>query len=169
MKQRIFEQKFCKHSLPILLCLSLLVGCFLLPTAASAEGGLEIVVPKGQDSVLTRTAQALLEELTRLPATGRWRNGKVQLSEFSQSADGSKDVKELRGKHYIVRYDSSPFALDGSWTGSNGELPMKAIILSGYSISSGAGPSVAFEFIPRGIASNGKPAYVLRFHNVKKL
>ena len=169
MKQRIFEQKFCKHSLPILLCLSLLVGCFLLPTAASAEGGLEIVVPKRQDSVLTQTAEALLEELALLPATGRWRNGKVQLSEFSQSADGSKDVKELRGKHYIVRYDSSPFALDGSWTGSNGELPMKAIILSGYSISSGAGPSAAFEFIPRGIASNGKPAYVLRFHNGRNL
>ena len=151
-------------------CLSLLLLAGILPTSvAYAEGSVEFVTPTRQESTIQQLANTLAGELDLLPSAGRWRNGKVDLTGFSQSADGSKEMKDLQGRHYIVRYDSSPYALDGSWTGTEGELPLKAITLSGYSISSGAGPSVTFEFLYRGLSSDGRPLYVLRFYNGRNL
>ena len=156
------------------LCLCMLLGLWA-DFRVSAEGSsVEIVTADPEVSALQQQAEELYRQIELLPATGGNRNGRVRLSGFTQSADGSTDMKELKGRHYLIRFQSDVFyALDGSWTSADGNLPLKAVTASDaksfYYISEGITPAMAFSFHYRGKASNGMPTYVLRFSNGKNL
>ncbi len=155
------------------LCLVLVLGLFS-GLGVSAHEEVEIITPTRMSSTLVETAEALSAEIGTLPTTGALRNGKVRLYGFSPSADGKNEIKNLRGKHYIIREEADKFyILDGSWTGTNGNLPMKEVTMSARPdllyIASGYSPAMAFDFNYRGLASNGMPAYVLRFNNGRNL
>ena len=116
------------------------------------------------------SAQALAAEIDAMPTTGALRNAKVDLTGFTQSADGSNDLTGLKGRHYLIRSEADKFyALDATWTGTNGNLPLRAATISGYSVVSGVNPYVSFEFHYRGLASNGMPLYVLRLNNGRNI
>ena len=126
------------------------------------------------DLTPAQTAAVLRREVNTLPNTGTNRNGRVLLSSFTQSSDGSTDMKNLRGKHYLIRFQSPNFyALDGSWTGTNGNLPLNQVTPNDANsylyITSGISTSMAFDFYYTGNASNGMPGYVLRFNNGRNL
>ncbi len=146
------------------LVLSVLLGLFSAVTVSAEKASVEIVTAAAEDSTLADRAQAIAAEINLLPATGGNLNGRIDLSGFSQSSDGTKDMKDLKGKYYIIRPDSKNYVLDGSWTGTNGNLSMTGVTTSGYSVVSGVNPSMAFELHYRGL-SGGKPLYVLRFNN----
>ncbi len=156
------------------LCLCMLLGLWA-DFRVSAEGSpVEIVTADPEVSALQQQAEELYRQIELLPATGGKRNGRVRLSGFTQSADGSADMKELKGWHYLIRYQSDVFyALDGSWTSTDGNLPLKVVTASDaqsfYYISEGITPAMAFSFHYRGQASNGMPTYVLCFSNGKNL
>ncbi len=167
------KHNILKRSIAFILWIFLLVG-MLPPMQISAEQEIEILTATRADSALMQTVEALRNEIDKLPTTGALRNGKVGLNAFSPSTDGKNDMKGLKGKHYIIREEGDGFyALDGSWTGTNGNLPMKKVTMSAgperYYIVSGINPAMAFGFHDRGIASNGMPAYVLRFNNGRNL
>ncbi len=157
-----------KRILPICLCMILLMSS-VYGLHASAQQNTVTVKAATVDSTLKQTAEALSAEIGKLPTTGALRNCRVLLTGFTQTLSGSNDMKDLRGKHYLIRTDGKSYVLDGSWTGSNGNLPMKAVTVSGYSVTSGASPATAFDFHYRGLASNGRPLYVLRFNNGRNL
>ncbi len=164
---------FWKQSISIFLCICLLTGLFS-GMQVSATQKIEMIPATRADSALLQRVQALAAEIDALPTSGALRNGKVALYNFSQSSDGANDMKNLRGKHYILREEGDSFyVLDGSWTGSDGNLPMRKVTLSArpnlYYIVSGVNPAMAFDFHYRGLASNGMPAYVLRFNNGRNL
>ena len=159
--------------LAIALCFCMLLGMFPGMIAA-AENGVEIVTANRNASTLAEKAEELSRQIDLLPATGGDRNGRVRLSNFTQSADGTTDMKDLKGKHYLIRFQSDVFyILDGSWTGTDGNLPLKTVTVADastfYYLSGGVTPSMAFTFHYRGKASNGMPTYVLRFNNGKNL
>ena len=167
------EHPMIKKLMSILLCLCMLLS--VLPTATvHATENMEVVTADRGDTTLAHRAQALSETLSLLPATGGNRNGRVRLSDFTQSADGSKDMKDLKGKHYLIRnQDSIFYALDGSWTGTDANLPLKQVTASDtsnfYYITAGISTSMAFDLHYTGNASNGMPGYVLRFNNGRNL
>ncbi|MBR4309316.1 MAG: MBL fold metallo-hydrolase, partial [Oscillospiraceae bacterium] len=126
-----------------------------------------VIVSNG---TVEQEAAALRLQLQTLPADGQNLNGRVRLVPFSQSADGSKDIINLKGKHYLVLGEGgNHYVVNANWTDGNGELPLKLVTVddtNSYSvITDGAVPSMAFTFSYRGVASNGMPSYVLRFHN----
>ncbi|MBR6825357.1 MAG: MBL fold metallo-hydrolase, partial [Oscillospiraceae bacterium] len=167
-----------KHSIMtkimgVLLCICLLMGVFPLGTAHAAQK-VEIVNATSELTEIARRAQAISDTLELLPATGSNRNGRVRLSGFTKSADGSKDMKDLKGKHYLIRNQDSVFyAVDGSWTGTDANLPLKVVTPSDttsfYYITAGISTAMAFDFHYTGNASNGMPGYVLRFNNGRNL
>ena len=118
----------------VLLCICLLMGVFPLGTAHAAQK-VEIVNATSELTEIARRAQAISDTLELLPATGSNRNGRVRLSGFTKSADGSKDMKDLKGKHYLIRNQDSVFyAVDGSWTGTDANLPLKVVTPSDTTI-----------------------------------
>ena len=156
------------------LCFSIIIGMFSGLTAAATENSVEFVTAAEKNTALDDLTAAMMAEIDLLPATGGDRNGRVRLSTFTQSADGSTDMKDLKGPHYLIRFQSDVFyILDGSWTGTDGNLPLKTVTVADpstfYYISGGATPSMAFTFHYQGKASNGMPTYVLRFNNGKNL
>ena len=162
-----------KRITAVLLCLVLLVALFPYSSAEGAQA-VELVTATRAADPVTERAEALSADISLLPAAGGNRNGRVRLSDFSRSTDGSKDMKELKGKHYLIRNQSSIFyALDGSWTGSDGNLPLKQVTASDtsnfYYITAGISTAMAFDFHYTGNASNGMPGYVLRFNNGRNL
>ncbi|MBR6825192.1 MAG: MBL fold metallo-hydrolase [Oscillospiraceae bacterium] len=157
-----------KRILSVCLCLVLFASLFP-GLRASAQQGSEVVVSSQANNTLRQLAEELSLEIGKLPTSGALRNCRVLLTGFTQTLSGSNDMKDLRGKHYLIRTDGKSYVLDGSWTGSNGNLPMKAVTVSGYSVTSGASPATAFDFHYRGLASNGRPLYVLRFNNGRNL
>ena len=166
------KQTLWKRILSLCLCLSLLVSLF--PALMhSAQATVEVITGTEIDSDLMQTTEALKAEISKLPTTGALRNGRVRLSDFSQSANGSADIKDLRGKHFLVRGENgNHYIIDGSWTGTDGEVPMKSgthVDGDAAYFTGGASPTRAFEFHYRGIASNGMPLYVLRFNNGRNL
>ena len=157
-----------KKCLSLFLCISLFLG---MVSGFGASAQEEAVVTTGATVLL---AEELCREIDLLPSTGSNRNGRVRLAGFTQSADGSTDMKNLKGKHYLIRVQDSVFyALDGSWTGTDDNLPLKVVSASDttnfYYLSANITPSMAFDFHYAGLASNGMPAYVLRFNNGKNL
>jgi len=168
MDRRIFKKLTC-----ILLCTCLLLSMFPVAPLHAAQS-IEIVTALRGHTELSQRAEALSNELSLLPTTGNNRNGRVRLSDFIQSADGSKDMKDLKGKHYLIRnQDSIFYALDGSWTGTDANLPLKQVTASDtsnfYYITAGISTSMAFDLHYTGNASNGMPGYVLRFNNGRNL
>ncbi len=162
-----------KKLMSVLLCLCMLLSIVPTATLYVAEA-IEVVTAEGGETTTAHRAQALSEALSLLPATGGNRNGRVRLSDFTQSADGSKDMKELKGKHYLIRnQDSIFYAIDGSWTGTDANLPLKQVTASDtsnfYYITAGISTSMAFDLHYTGNASNGMPGYVLRFNNGRNL
>ncbi|MBR4309270.1 MAG: MBL fold metallo-hydrolase, partial [Oscillospiraceae bacterium] len=169
MKQRMLKRIFAFG-----LCLCMLLGLCPAFTASAEENAVEFVTAKLASGALAQRAEAVSRQIDLLPATGGNRNGRVRLSGFTRSADGSTDMKELKGKHYLIRFQSDVFyALDGSWTETDGNLPLKVVTVADpqtfYYISGGITPSMAFTFHYQGKASNGMPTYVLRFNNGKNL
>ena len=79
----------------------------------------------------------------------------------------------LRGKYFLVHGENNNhYIIDGSWTGTNGEVAMKVgthVDGNAAYFTGGASPTMAFEFNYRGVASNGMPLYVLRFNNGRNL
>ena len=155
--------------LSILLCLCILTGSVSCVRALYTREVLQVTATK-IDATLLQEVKALAAEIDAMPTTGALRNGKVSLSGFTQSATGSEDITGLEGKHYLIRSEGSGYyALDGSWTGTNGNLPIKSVSVSGYSVISGVNPAMAFSFHSRGVSSNGMPLYVLRLNNGRNI
>ncbi|MBE6928599.1 MAG: hypothetical protein E7467_09005 [Ruminococcaceae bacterium] len=141
----------------------------LLPVGASAAKTEQIQIITATDAELASTAAALKTEIAALSA-GKNYNGKVSLSSFKPSSNGSTDMINLKGKHYLVRnQDGVFFALDGSWTGADADLPTVQVTPSDttnfHYIKSGIATKHAFNLVPAGTASNGMPAYNLQFNN----
>ena len=152
----------------------MLLGMVPAVTASESEESVEIITANRNAITLAEKADELSRQIDLLPATGGNRNGRVRLSGFTQSADGTTDMKDLKGPHYLIRFQSDVFyILDGSWTGTDGNLPLKTVTVADastfYYLSGGVTPSMAFTFHYRGKASNGMPTYVLRFNNGKNL
>ena len=166
------RRKAWKSILSFCLCLALLVSLFP-GIRTSAQESVRIVTETESDSGLRQIARALSTEIGKLPTTGALRNGRVRLSDFSQSSNGSGDIKELRGKHFLVRGEGgNHYIIDGSWTGTDGEVPMQLgthVDGNAAYFTGGASPTRAFEFHYSGIATNGMPLYVLRFNNGRNL
>ena len=155
------------------LCLSIIIGMFSGLTASATRSGVEFVTATDRNSALSDLTAAMIAEIDSLPTTGALRNGRIRLSGFSQSASGSSDVIGLRGKYFLVHGENNNhYIIDGSWTGTNGEVAMKVgthVDGSAAYFTGGASPTMAFEFNYRGVASNGMPLYVLRFNNGRNL
>ncbi len=168
------KSKTLQRLLSLSLALILVLGMFSGVTVSAEENSVEFVTASLEDNTLTERADALYREINLLPATGGNRNGRIRLSNFTQSANGANEVKNLKGKYYLIRFQSDVFyALDGSWTETNGNLPLKKVTISDaqnfYYVSGSISPSMAFSFHYQGLTSNGMPAYVLRFNNGKNL
>ena len=155
------------------LCLAILVGLFSGMAVSALENDVEYVNAEKKNSALADLTAAMIAEIDSLPTTGALRNGRLRLYDLAPGADGSTDVVGLRGKHFLVRGDSgNHYIVDGSWTGTNGEVAMKAgthVDGDASYFTSGASPTMAFEFHSRGVAANGMPLYVLRFNNGRNL
>ncbi len=167
------KRKNLKRSLCLGLCLAMLLGLFSVVASARGRNDDIQYLPAQTKSPLTDSIEAMKAEIDALPAAGALRNGRVRLSDFTQSANGSNDVKELRGKHFLVHGENNNhYIIDGSWTGSNGEVPMKIgthVDGDAAYFTANASPTGAFEFHYQGISSNGMPLYVLRFNNGRNL
>ncbi len=162
-----------KRIMVLSLCFSILLGLFSGMTVSGKESSVQLVTAPKKNSQLAELTAALKAEINALPTSGALRNGRVRLSDFRPSADGSNEVKELRGKHFLVRGESNGhYIIDGSWTGTNGELPMKLgthVDGNAAYFTGGASPTMAFEFHYRGISQEGMPLYVLKFNNGRNL
>ena len=158
------------HIRIIALCLALCSLAVLVPDFRAEAARVEpIVVPAATSSRAEQeaTATALKAEITSL-AAAKNRNGRVRLTDFTKSADGSTDMISLSGQYYLIRKQGEVFyALDGGWTGPEGDLPTAEVVPSDttnfHYISSGLSTAMLFTFSPIGAADNGMPAYKLRF------
>ena len=157
--------------LAIILCVFMVIS--LLPPKVSA-GKTEILqLPLSTDAERENTASALKAEIMALP-DGKNRNGRVDLTGFTQSADGTTDMLNIRGRHYLIRKQGDTFyALNGGWTGNDADLPSAEVVASDttnfFYITSGISTSMLFELSPAGTAANGMPAYKIRFGNGNNL
>ncbi len=153
--------------LALFVCLCTLLSLF--PSTVFAAKSDQVQTILATDAELSSTAAALKTEIASL-ADGKNRNGRVRLSGFTQSTDGSTDMRNIKGKHYLIRNQNGVFyALNGAWTGSDGNLPTVSVTASDttnfYYIASGISTTHAFNLVPAGKASNGMPAYYLQFNN----
>ena len=151
--------------LAIVLCVFLMIS--LLPPRALAEKTQTVQLPLSTDAERESRAAALKTEILSLPK-GKNRNGRVDLTGFTRSADGATDMVNIRGPHYLIRKQGDSFyALNGGWTGNDAGLPSTEVVASDstnfFYITSGISTSMLFELSPAGTAANGMPAYKIRF------